>query len=167
MSKEPGAGELNMLPVADGATVLDPEVAAAISTIKEAIRRDEEEGEPGLRRINLLMGELDDAVFGAASTSRPARPTPGDEIPQALTLFGSRNLEVLARALTEPETFASALRFLLGEAPEELVVAHAQAAHALTQQGANEGLSRTGAAALRVCREVAEGRGFAGRLKSL
>lgn len=156
----------NLLPVDEGANVLTPEVAAAIKTIKEAITSAEGEGEPGLPRIQLIIGELEDAVFSnAAAVVARSRPADG-EVPQAVMLFGARNLEVLARALKGTNTLASGLRFVLLEAPEELVVAHAAAADDLAGLASNEELSREGATALAVCREIAEAGGFGGRIKS-
>jgi hypothetical protein len=159
-------GDDNLLLAAEDANVLEPDVAEAVSTIKGAVRRYESEGESGLRRITHLVGEVDDALFSASSTSRAARKPAAEVMSEGLFLYGARSLELLARLLKEAGALDSGLRYLLNEAPEELVIAHAAAAAELARQEGNEGLSRNGAEALRVCREVAERRGFAGRLKS-
>jgi hypothetical protein len=159
-------GDDNLLPTAEDANVLEPDVAEAVSTIKDAIRRYEGEGEAGRGRISLLMGEVDDALFSASTTSRAASPAADEGLTEGLFLYGARSLELLARLLKEAGALDSGLRYLLNDAPEELVIAHAAAAAELAKQEGNEGLSRNGAEALRVCREVAERRGFAGRIKS-
>lgn len=163
-----GPGEDNRLPLEPGdRTVLSAESAAAIETLRGEIARLAAEGPGGLVQIRTLLDVVGEAVFSSGEAVIAGGQEEHEEVAEALLLFASRNLEFASRAQLEPELFSSGIRYLLREAEEGIVVAHAMAAASLLTTGSSESLRDQGRRAFEECRRIAGERGFGPRVDGL
>jgi hypothetical protein len=158
-------GDENLLPLDESAGALPQDCSEAIRTLGAQVAEYERRGEDGLRPLSLLLERLDEEIFstGVAAKAR-AQSRKRDTIDGGVLLFAARNLEVLLRALADDRLLSSGLGYVLREAPEDFVIAHALAAIDVIRAAEDEGLRSRGKVAYGSCLEIARERGFGGRV---
>lgn len=170
MDDKPAAGseDDNQLPLeSDDRTVLSAESAVAISTLMIEIERLAGLGDDGLHQLRVLLDAVGEAVFSTGESVIASRQEGDEDVPGTLILFAGRNLEFASRAQVEPDLFASGVRYILREADESMILAHAMAASSLIRTGSSEDLREQGRRAYEECRRIASERGFAPRVEKL
>lgn len=168
----------NLLPLEDDdASVLSAESTQAINVLKAEITRFEQLGDAGWRPLRVLLDALGEAVFSTAERVITTRQEETEQVvPAALVLFAKRNVEVIVRrftesaktdALSDDSLLSSAVRYILREADEALVIAHGLAAQDVKQKGSTVELRGRGQRVFLECRLIADERGFGARLENL
>ncbi len=176
--KQGGNGENNgednnLLPLeTDDPSVLSPDSLQAIQTLGAEITRLEQLGEEGLPQIRLLLDTLGETVFSTGERVIGRQQEQTDFLPPGLIKFAERNLELFVRTtdinlLKDEDLVSSMLSFILREAEEDYVVAHALAAVGIIRQGSTDDLRTRGQRAYELCLNIARTRGFGPRVESL
>lgn len=148
-------------------TILAPEVAGAITTLKLEIARLEGEGAAGLRGLRILLDEVGAAIFDYGERVIAVQQEEGEAPSRTMILFAGRNLEAMVRYLIDADLLSSGVRFILREADESMVVAHAMAAVELLRVGSTDHLRAQGERAYKECQIIAHERGFGARVDKL
>jgi len=163
-----GESELLLLDNAADALITE-DARGAIQTLSLVITSLAGQGEDGLRALNLLLEMVGEAVFSTGERALVRRQEASENLPVVLITFATRNVEVLARALDDgrAEQIPSALRYLLSEASEEMVIAHALASLDVMRSSSGAHLRDRGYKCYEVCLEVAAKRGFGARVQKV
>ncbi len=149
----------------DDATSLSQQSISAIHTLRTEIASYEQQGEEGLAKLIALLNALGEAVFATADEAIARQQEADSDSSHSLIQYGSRNLDVILRALNDSDDFQSAVRYIMREAPEDIIVAHGLAAIDVMRTASGAHLRQRGEDAYRACMEIAHIRGGARRLQ--